>query len=152
VSESDAAPVRCMFLPFVHKGLLVPSNGVAEIVGLSTPKDVEDGPAYLAGLMGWRGLDNPLVSVEWALGEDAPPPEVRNRVAVMHTLSDDVQPGFYGIVIQRLPTVALASERNVDAGPGDVSSWMRGALELEVGRALVPNFEYLEAELSRLVH
>lgn len=150
--ESDDAPVRCMFLPFVDKGLLVPSTGVAEIVGLSPPKEVDSGPPWLAGLMTWRGLDIPLVSVERVLGEDAPPAGVRNRVAVMHTLSDTLQPAFYGIVIQRLPTVVLASERNVDGGQGDVTAWMRGALDLEVGRALIPNFEHLETELGRLEH
>lgn len=152
MSESDAAPVRCMFLPFVDNGLLVPSTGVAEIVGLSPPNEVEYGPHWLAGLMNWRGLDLPLISFERLLGEDAPPPGVRNRVAVMHTLSGDVQPAFYGIVIQRLPTVVLASERNVDGGSGDISEWMRGALDLEVGRALIPNFEHLELELGRLTH
>jgi chemosensory pili system protein ChpC len=152
VPESDAAPVRCMFLPFVDKGLLVPSTGVAEIVGLSPPKEIEGGPHWLAGLMNWRGLNLPLISVERVLGEDAPPPGVRNRVAVMHTLSDQLKPAFYGIVIQRLPTVVLASERNVDGGSGDLGAWMRGALDLEVGRALIANFEHLETELGRLAH
>ena len=150
--ESDDAPVRCMFLPFIDKGLLVPSTGVAEIVGLSPPREVDDGPDWLAGLMNWRGLDIPLLSIERVLGEAAPPPGVRNRVAIMHVLSDALTPSFYGIVIQRLPTVVLASERNVDSGTSGMTEWMRGALDLEVGRALIPNFEYLEAELGRLTH
>ncbi len=148
--DYDDAPVRCMFLPFVGKGLLVPSTGVAEIVGLSPPNEVENGPAWLTGLMSWRGLDIPLLSIERVLGEEAPPSGVRNRVAVMHVLDEALQPAFYGIVIQRLPTVVLASERNVDGGDRDASEWMCGALDLEVGRALIPNFEHVEAELGRL--
>ena len=150
MSESDAQPVRCMFLPFEEKGLLVPSTGVAEIVGLSPPTEVEDAPEWLAGKMNWRGLDIPLLSMERVLGDDVPPPGVRNRVAVMHAMDGALQPGFYGIVIQRLPTVVLASERNVAASDSAASDWRQGVLDLEVGRALIPNFDYLEGELGRL--
>ena len=149
MSESDA-PVRSMFLPFEGQGLLVPSTGVAEIVGLSPPTEIEDAPEWVAGHMNWRGLDIPLLTIERVLGDDSPPPGVRNRVAVMHALNRELTPAFYGIVIQRLPTVVLASERNVDAGDRGTSEWMRGALDLEMGRAFIPDFDHLEAQLAQL--
>lgn len=150
MSTADAQPVRCMFLPLSDRGLLVPSTGVAEIVGLSPPRPIDASPGWLLGFMSWRGVDVPLLSLEAALGDEAPPVGVRNRVAIMHTLRADLQPGFYGVVIQRLPTVVLASERNLETGDADVSEWIQGAVDLEVGRGLVPGFEYLERQLANL--
>lgn len=75
------------------------------------------------------------MSMEAALGQSTPDVGVRNRVAVMHTLRDDLTPTFYGVVIQRLPTVVLANEWNLETGGrADDSEWVQGAVELEVGR------------------
>ncbi|MEM7406740.1 MAG: chemotaxis protein CheW [Pseudomonadota bacterium] len=150
MSTDDTQPVRCMFLPLSDRGLLVPSTGVAEIVGMSPPRPIDAAPPWLLGYMSWRGVDIPLLSVESALGDEAPPVGVRNRVAVMYALRDDLQPGFYGVVIQRLPTVVLASERNLETGDADASQWIDGAVDLEVGRGLVPGFAYLEGQLAGL--
>jgi chemotaxis signal transduction protein len=146
---ADAQPVRCMYLPLDDFGLLVPSAGVAEIVGLSPLRQSDDLHDWSLGYMSWRGVDIPLVKMERALDRPLPPPGVRSRVAVMHALGDLLSPAFYGIIIQRLPTVVLANERTL-VGTLDVdnSDWIDGAVELEVGRGLVPGFEYLEQQLA----
>ena len=151
VSESDDASVRCMFLPLFENGLLVPSSGVAEIVGLSPPREIQTAPPWMVGYMSWRGIDIPLQSIESALGGEAAPGGVRNRVAVMRTLRDDLAPTFYGVVIQRLPTVVLASERNLETNATtEQSGWIQGAVDLEVGRGLIASFEHLEEQLHSL--
>lgn len=60
MSEPDNAPVRCMFLPLEQQGLLVPSTGVAEIIGFAPPRQVEGMPAWLTGYMSWRGVENSI--------------------------------------------------------------------------------------------
>ena len=140
-----------MFLPLEQQGLLVPSTGVAEIIGFAPPRQVEEMPAWLTGYISWRGVEIPLISMEAALGQSTPDVGVRNRVAVMHTLRDDLTPTFYGVVIQRLPTVVLASERNLETGGrADDSGWVQGAVDLEVGRGIIPSFEHLEQTLHSL--
>ena len=146
---SDAPPVRCMYLPLDDYGLLVPSTGVAEIVGLSPSRQTETMPAWATGYMSWRGIDIPLVAMDKALEKALPPPGVRSRVAVMHAIGETLSPAYYGIVIQRLPTVVLANERTMAGTPeADEASWIDGVVELEVGRGLVPGFEYLEQQLA----
>jgi len=149
LANSDAPPVRCMYLPLGDYGLLVPSAGVAEIVELSPIRKTDNMPDWITGYMSWRGVDIPLVAMERALQKPLPPADVRGRIAVMHAVGNALRSGFYGIVIQRLPTVVLANERMPTSSPdaGEVD-WIDGVMELEVGRGLVPAFDYLEQRLA----
>ena len=149
LANTDAPPMSCMYLPLGDYGLLVPSAGVAEIVELSPIRKTDNMPDWITGYMSWRGVDIPLVAMERALEKPLPPAGVRGRIAVMHTVGNALRPGFYGIVIQRLPTVVLANERMLTSSPdaGEVD-WIDGVMELEVGRGLVPAFDYLEQRLA----
>lgn len=149
LANTDAPPVRCMYLPLGDYGLLVPSAGVAEIVELSPIRKTDNMPDWITGYMSWRGVDIPLVAMERALQKPLPPADVRGRIAVMHAVGNALRSGFYGIVIQRLPTVVLANERMPTSSPdaGEVD-WIDGVMELEVGRGLVPAFDYLEQRLA----
>ena len=149
LANTYAPPVRCMYLPLGDYGLLVPSAGVAEIVELSPIRKTDNMPDWVTGYMSWRGVDIPLVAMERALEKPLPPAGVRGRIAVMHTVGNALRPGVNGIVIQRLPTEVLANERMLTSSPdaGEVD-WIDGVMELEVGRGLVPAFDYLEQRLA----
>ena len=80
LANTDAPPVRCMYLPLGDYGLLVPSAGVAEIVELSPIRKTDNMPDWITGYMSWRGVDIPLVPMERALEKPLPPAGVRGLV------------------------------------------------------------------------
>ena len=143
--ENAEATVRCVYLPLAEAGLLVPSSAVAEVI-VVPPIDVIDGaPDWLVGLVDWRGMRLPLLRAEAALGKSETDSDVRGRVAVMHVLDEDSPVQFYGIGIQRLPTVVLATERATKfAEPTLLVDWVQSQVELEIGDALVPRLDLLE--------
>ena len=143
--ENAEATVRCVYLPLAEAGLLVPSSAVAEVI-VVPPIDVINGaPYWLAGLVDWRGTRLPLLRVEAALGESETESGVRGRVAVIHVLDEDSTVHFYGIGIQRLPTVVFATERTTKfAEPTVLVDWVQSQVELEIGDALVPRLDLLE--------
>lgn len=49
LANTDAPPVRCMYLPLGDYGLLVPSAGVAELVELSPIRKTDNMPDWITG-------------------------------------------------------------------------------------------------------
>jgi chemosensory pili system protein ChpC len=146
MDDENPGPVRCMYLPLVGGGLLVPSAAVAEIIVVPTVESLDDAPGWLTGLVNWRGVRLPLLSVEAALGSDKVALSARGRVAVLHALDDSTRVPFYAIGIQRLPTVVLAAERTAEMLEPDVlADWVNGQMRLEVGDALIPDLAILES-------
>ena len=148
MSETANDTVRCMVLPLDGSGLLVPSAAVAEIVVVPEVAPLENAPPWLEGLLSWRGVRVPLFAAESALGGDRAALTSRGRVAILHVLDDSAAVRFYGIGIQRLPTVVAADEASTTAIPmPDAPDWVSGCLRLESGDAWVPDFEVLERQL-----
>lgn len=152
MANPSDAPVRCMYLPLATAGLLVPSSSVVEIIVVPPINRVDGAPAWLDGVVNWRGEKLPLVSAEAALGRPRTELGARARIAVIHALEGSAGMRFYGIGIQRLPTVVLASERTTEAAePSVLVDWVHSQVDLEVGEGLVPNFDILERMVAAAI-
>jgi chemosensory pili system protein ChpC len=56
--------IPCLLLPLHQKNILLPSMAVAEIIDYEEPKQIEDVPEWLLGLLTWRGVPIPLAHLE----------------------------------------------------------------------------------------
>lgn len=143
--------VRSLVLPLERGNVLVPGALISEVISYVEARPVANAPAWILGVISWRGIALPVVSMEIATGGMSPTVGVRARVAVLSTLSSESEVSFYGVVVQALPKVVLASKETVRAktDQGTLPPFVYAEVELESGYAMIPNFQGLEAELSK---
>jgi len=67
--------------------MLLPNAAVAEIIGYQDPAAVESGPNWLLGLMSWRGISLPLISLEAIRGGSCRPAH-QGHVRELYALAD----------------------------------------------------------------
>ena len=99
--------------------------------------------------MEWRSARIPLLNLEYALGLEMSEAGVRNRLAILQSVREPTELPFYGVLIQRLPTVVLANERNAVVAAKTVpADWVHGQIDLDMGAGFVPDLERLEDFVS----
>ena len=114
----SAAPefVRSLFLPLREDGILLPIANIAEIVSYTEPASLGTDtqvPDWVAGSVGWRGRALPVCVLERLIGQPYEPPGVRGRIVVLQGLSEHERLPFFGVVIQELPSMIVASSASV---------------------------------------
>lgn len=130
--KDTALGVASLLIPLDRELMLLPNAAVAEIVGYREPAAVEDGPRWLLGLMSWRGISLPLISLEAMRGGEPPLPADRARIAVMNSATGNQDLQFYAVVLRGIPGLVRASHETVAPGP-DSEARPEGVL----GHALV---------------
>jgi hypothetical protein len=142
-----------MYLPLSAGGLLVPSSAVAEVVvPPASESSKRPSPHFSPGpssFVEWRSARIPLLNLEYALGLEMSEAGVRNRLAILQSVREPTELPFYGVLIQRLPTVVLANERNAVVAAKTVpADWVHGQIDLDMGAGFVPDLERLEDFVS----
>ncbi len=148
--QDAALSVASLLLPLDQQLALLPNAAVAEIVSYQEPTPVDGGPDWLLGLVSWRGLSLPLVSLEVMLGGTPPNAADRTRIAVMNSVtgSSDVQ--FYAIVLRGIPRLVRGTQESVSPGP-DSEVAGKGVLchTLVNGEpAMIPDLDAVESLLA----
>jgi chemosensory pili system protein ChpC len=142
--------VHCLILPFQGGQLLVPGAVVAEILPFATLQPAAEGPPWYLGTFQWQGRPRDLVGLEPLMGQGLPVLERRLRVAVLHTLDGQPEPGAFGVVMQRIPRqLAVGPETPLTGDPGDeaaVARWLHGREETYA----LPDIDWLRDALADL--
>ena len=142
--------VHCLIVPFQGGQLLVPGAVVAEILPFATLQPAAEGPSWYLGTFQWQGRPRDLVGLEPLMGQGVPVLERRLRVAVLHTLDGQPDPGAFGVVMQRIPRqLAVGPETPLTEEPGDeaaVARWLRGREETYA----LPDIDWLRDALADL--
>lgn len=93
-------------LQMQKQGVMVPADAVAEIIPYEPLQRIDDAPDWFIGLLGWRGIQIPVVSFEIMSIERASFSLVSVASAslvVMRGVLDQQQLPFYAIVSQTFP-------------------------------------------------
>lgn len=111
---ADMTAIRCMQLPLLQMQLLLPNSAVAEIIGYSAPEvnpEVNnDNSGWYHGVIPWRGVMVPVVSVEHMCQMESEEPGARTRIAVIYNPRKDDDLPYLGIIMQDIPRAYLAEE------------------------------------------
>ncbi|HFE32277.1 MAG TPA: chemotaxis protein CheW [Gammaproteobacteria bacterium] len=153
MSEADIQPgttVRSQLIPLADMRLLLPTTCIAEIVDWREPEAVDGAPAWLLGILEWRGLRIPLLSFEAANGRPRGEVSRRGRIAVLNGIGGDPELPFYAIQLQGIPRLILVNETNIEAISEPEESL---PLELEHAMlqqqvALIPDQDALESMIK----
>ncbi|MEM7251441.1 MAG: chemotaxis protein CheW [Pseudomonadota bacterium] len=144
--------LRCMYVPTVGGGLVLPIDMVAEVVAYSEPTAGMANDWYL-GDIPWRGQALPLVSVELAALGERPDIGVKARIAVLQGLANFDRLPFWGVVTESAPTMVLVSDSTARWRNNSAKLPPFVLAEVDVGEraAWIPNFDELEEHLERML-
>ena len=148
MSESDSLQVYV--LPMQKQAVLLPSDSIAEIIPYEPLQRVEETPDWFLGLLGWRGVQVPVVSFEMLTVERESFSLVSvasaSLVVVRGTADQDSLP-FFALVAQ---TVPVAHEINAEMlfETGEATERTETAkVRFHNDVLSIPNLDYIEAAL-----
>jgi len=148
--QDTTLSVASLLIPLEKELMLLPNAAVAEIIGYQDPAAVENGPDWLLGLMSWRGISLPLVSLEAMRGGEPPQRADRARIAVMNSVTGNQDLQFYAVVLRGIPGLVRATQDAVLPGP-DSEARPEGVLchALVNGEpAMIPDLDAVERMLQ----
>jgi chemosensory pili system protein ChpC len=152
---SDPLPreIRCVLVPVGNLRLLLPNATIAEVVTQSKPEPVEDAPEWLLGRITWRGWRVPLVSFTKLAGTEDGDAELSVRVAVLKALGGNPALPFIAVLTQGFPRLTtLNAELIIPTHDGSaLPPGVRAHVLVRDDVAMIPDLEWLEAELLRLL-
>lgn len=154
MAQSNAgitAGIRSMIVPLEQELMLLPGSVIAEVVPYTEPAPAPANvPAWLLGMIPWRGQHVPLVSVEaFVSGGVAPAPSSSSRVAIIKTLDSTLGFPFYGLLTRQIPRLVSVLPEAVAPLAADAPPRRRIAADLLLNgeRMMIPDVEALEAGL-----
>lgn len=137
--------IRSLLVHLTGGQLLMPSSVVAEVISYREPENKRDKPAWLAGVMKWRGETIPLVSVEKLLGIE---PKLENpkeqRIIILNGIYTPQNLPFYAILSKDMPhslTVGIETQQNSKPVKKD---GILASVMIEDQTTWLPDFEYME--------
>ena len=95
--------VRSLWIPLREMNLLLPNMAVAEIGSYRTPRTVPGMPEWLLGMVRWRDLEIPVISLESVCGLTVPSNPVFSRLMIVNSVRPDSSVKHYGIITAGLP-------------------------------------------------
>lgn len=156
--EGYAEHVRSLLLPIADYNLLLPGTLLAEVVSYVEPSPLpghaEDAP-WVLGMVSWRGQRVPLMSLEALTFGHHGEPGSRARIAVIKAVGNRRGMPYYGVLTQQIPRLLTVHPDTIESlDDNDVSDY--SAIESQVlvtgEPGLVPDVEYIEGELYRLLY
>ncbi len=159
-SKPEAAPadplagltVRSLVIPLNGTTLLLPNTAVAEVSDYKTPQPIADAPAWLLGMMLWRGRSIPLLACEPLLGRSAGVGGVHARAVVCNTLNGNPQLPFLAVLSQGIPRLQELKADMVETAEAmeDEFAVVQARLLLAGREAVIPDLDALERQLLQL--
>lgn len=147
--SGNTEAIRCMLLPLSSINLLIPNSAVAEIIGYSTPRALPDCSEWFPGVVMWRGVYIPVVSLEEMCSLDQPMVGPRSRVAIIYNPEKDSELPYLGIHIQDIPRAYLAEAEKLESGSDDgLNRYLQSNVDEQQFARVIPNLDSIIAELK----
>jgi chemosensory pili system protein ChpC len=146
--------LSCVMIPMNGRQLLLPNVSIAEVVDLASTEAPADAPAWLVGIVEWRGLNLPVISYDAANGAvHTAPGGNRGRIVVLNTIGDhhDSVP-FMALITQGIPSQIRLSEDQVRHLDGETGSADLMQVDVEGETAFIPDLGFLESLALKAAH
>jgi chemosensory pili system protein ChpC len=147
--EGAGEKVRSLWVPLREMNLLLPNMAVAEIGSYRTPEVVPGMPEWFLGMVRWRELRIPVISLESVCGLTIPTNPVFSRLMIVNSVRPDSSVEYYGIVTAGLPGLIQFGYETADR----VEAYAREGLHcmVQVGNelAVIPDLDGLQEMLEQ---
>ena len=109
--------IKSIILTLKNELVVVPNAAVAEIISVQDVREVEGSPQWMLGKARWRGVELPVVSYEAAGGDNAQAVNINTQVAVMYSVSNDIDNDkkypYIGLAMHGVPHVSTFSRDQI---------------------------------------
>ena len=143
-----SSTIRCMQLPLTGFQVLVPNSAVAEIIAYTQPE--KKGSEWLDGMVFWRGVTIPVVSLEKMCQKDSVEPGSRSRIAVIYNVEKDPALPYVGIILQDIPRAYLAEvDRMQDIVDAPDCSYLQCKADMMIEQLMIPDMDAILASVKQ---
>lgn len=146
MAEQEA--IRCIQLPLVDWQLILPNSTVAEIIAYGKPE--QPGEDWLDGLLNWRGVLVPVVSIEVMCQRKNVEPGPRSRIAIIYNPSGSKKLPYIGVILQDIPRAYLAEQdrmQSVAASPE--CPFLIGRADIMLEQLMVPDLDAIMSAVKK---
>ncbi len=145
----QALPVEipCLFVPMMSRPLLIPNASVAEVVTYVKIRKVTPAPKWHLGVVEWRHIFLPLMSLEGLNDQPVVEPSVRSRILIINGILGDPRIPFYALMVHGIARSIRVKDSDLqyeesEVGPADLMNVIFLGDKL-----VVPNLEYIETKI-----
>ena len=147
--NDKSTSVRCMLLPLTSLNLLIPNSAVAEIIGYSTPRRLQNCSDWFPGVVLWRGVYVPVVAIEEMCHVATAQVGPRARIAIVYNPNKDADLPYLGIQMQDIPRAYLAeADSMVSGGDDGLSEYLVTRVDDEQLARVIPDVDKIIADLK----
>lgn len=141
--------VRCLLVPLRKTEMLVPSSAIAEVTAYEEPMPAPLAPDWLLGMMLWRGLSIPLLSIDRLMGVEVVGHKRTNKIAVFNTLNSNPSVPFFAVETQGIPRLFQVTEGSLALEETEQSSLdsVLCTVNIEGNHVVIPDLDMLENKL-----
>lgn len=150
-----ARHVASQVLSLNGERIILPNTAIAEIIPYVAADSLsenlkKDAPAWLLGMIAWRGISVPLLSMETMLGSQYEQPDKRSSIAIINAIGNAAGVPFFAIVTQGIPRLLQISGDTLDVieESGDNNKAAACHVVLEGDVAVIPDMDVVEAMLE----
>jgi chemosensory pili system protein ChpC len=140
--------VRSLLLQVTGGQILIPSAVVAEVLSYQSSEAVPDSPAWLGGILRWRGQSLPVIQIEHLLGipfKDAS----HKRIVVFYGIyTPDALP-FYAILAKEMPSSITINATSLSNPKAIKRAGILASANIQERSVWLPDLEYLEQLLQK---
>lgn len=144
--------VRCFTLR-LHDNmvLLVPNTLVAEVIDYRRVEGVKNQPAWVSGILSWRGRNVPLISYERMLGFEPGRGGEDRRHVILNTLNGNNRIPFVAMSIEGMPHLSMVDYTQLEyADEGEQQPVVLARMRHNGELVMVPNLDVIEKLLAQL--
>ncbi|WP_455211204.1 chemotaxis protein CheW [Kaarinaea lacus] len=144
--------IRSQLVPLHNMRVVLPNTAIAEVISYRKPHPMEEMPPWLTGMIAWRGLQIPLISLETAAFGKTPETARRSRIIVLNTLTGSGQLPFYGVISQGIPRLMGLDHSTILDAPNaqEAQKFVLRQVLVEGHPAVIPDLNAMEGEMASL--
>ncbi len=144
--------VRCLTLPLHGMVMMLPNTVVAEVLDFRVIEKAANLPAWVLGMLSWRGRSVPVIAFEKLVGREMGMHSEETRLIVCNTMSGSTNVPFIALQIEGIPHLLQVdnSMLSYDTDAGQTEPAILANLRLQGESVIVPNLNVMEKMLERL--
>jgi len=150
-----AKQVASQILSLHGERVILPNTAVAEIIPYLKPsalsKEIgKNAPDWLLGMIAWRGISIPLISIETIFGSRYEQQGKRSSIAIINAVRNTAGVPYFAIVTQGIPRLLQVSGDTLSVidETGDENKAVACHVVLDGDVAVIPDMDEVERMLK----
>jgi len=147
--------VASQILSLHGERVILPNTAIAEIIPYVSPEALSDAlgknaPDWLLGMIAWRGVSVPLISIETIFGSRYEQQGKRSSIAIINAVGAAAGVNFFAIVTQGIPRLLQVSATTLSLidETGDDNKAIACHVVFEGDVAIIPDMEEVESMIK----